>query len=104
MRRVELADATATLAEYVRDVRKHTVVVLKAGKPVAAVIPMSEAEWEDYVVSHHPPLVESTRRAKERFKARGGSSLEDVRRRLSHAPKAARRSRRPTATRRTRAK
>jgi prevent-host-death family protein len=100
---VELADATAALAEYVRDVRKQPVVVLKAGKPVAAVVPMSESEWEDYVVSHHFPLVESTRRAKERFKAQGGSSLESVRRRLSQPPKAVR-SRRPTATRRTRAK
>jgi len=106
VRRVELADATAALSEYVRDVRKEPVVVLKAGKPVAALVPMSEAEWEDYVVSHHAPLVESTRRAKERYKAKGGSSLEEVMRRVGHAPKVRRRSRRPSVppTRRSRAK
>ena len=88
MRRVELA----ALSEYIRDVRKDPVVVLEGGKPVAAVVPMTADEWENYVVTHHAPLVESTRRSAERFRAEGGSSIEKVMRRFGTRLKAARRT------------
>jgi hypothetical protein len=53
---------------------------------------MNSSAWEDYVVTHHGPLVESTRRAMGRFRAQGGSTLEEVMRRFGHKPKAARHS------------
>jgi prevent-host-death family protein len=92
MRRIELADATEALSDYVRNVGKGPVLVVKRGKPVAAVVPMSADEWEDYVVTHNAPLVESTRRAMERFSSQGGSSLEDVMRRFRHTPRRPRRT------------
>jgi prevent-host-death family protein len=97
VRRVELTKATEALSDYVRNVKKEPVLVLKRGRPVAAVVPMTVDEWEDYAVTHHAPLVESTRRAMERFKARGGSSLDDVMRRFDHTPGRSTRSVRRTA-------
>lgn len=103
MKRVEITEATGALSEYVRDVAKEPVLVVRRGKPVAAVVPMTVDEWEDYVVTHHAPLVESTRRSMERFQEQGGSSLEDVMRSFGHRPKPVRRAlRRPAlATRRS---
>jgi prevent-host-death family protein len=104
VKRVEITEATGALSEYVRNVDKEPVLVVRRGKPVAAVVPMTADEWEDYVVTHHAPLVESTSSSMERFQARGGSSLEDVMRGFGHTPKPVRRvlRRRASATRRTR--
>ena len=38
MRTVEIEDATAPLSAYVREIRKGSVVVLKRGKAMAAVV------------------------------------------------------------------
>lgn len=100
-----MSKGTEALLDYLRDVEKEPVLVLKRGKPVAAVVPMTADEWEDYVVTHHALLVESTRRAMGCFKARGGSSLDEVMRIFGHMPRRARRILRhapPTTPRRGR--
>lgn len=47
MKRVEMAEATAPLQEYARSVRREPLVVMRRGKPVAALMPLDEDEWED---------------------------------------------------------
>lgn len=42
------------MSDYVREIRKGSVVVLKRGKAMAAVVPLDAAEWEDFVVSQDP--------------------------------------------------
>ena len=44
MRTVELSDATASLSDYARTVRKETVVVTRNGKPAAVLINYDEYE------------------------------------------------------------
>jgi len=36
MKTIEIAEATAPLAEYTRANRRHTLVVMRRGRPVAA--------------------------------------------------------------------
>ena len=93
MRTVEIEDATAPLSAYVREIRKGSVVVLKRGKAMAAVVPLDAGEWEDFVVSQDPGFIEVIRRSDERYRAEGGIPVEEICRKYGHTPKPARRSR-----------
>lgn len=90
MKTVEMAEATAPLAEYARRARKHTVVVTRRGRPLAAVVALDRDDWEDFVVSQDPSFIEIIRRSEARYKAEGGISIEDVRRKYGLPPKPAR--------------
>jgi antitoxin (DNA-binding transcriptional repressor) of toxin-antitoxin stability system len=90
---VEIEDATAPLAAYVREIRKGSVVVLKRGKAMAAVVPLDADEWEDFVVSQDPGFIEVIRRSNERYRAEGGIPFEEICRKHGYTPRPARRSR-----------
>jgi len=90
---VEIEDATAPLSAYVREIRKGSVVVLKRGKAMAAVVPLDAGEWEDFVVSQDPGFIEVIRRSDERYRAEGGIPFDEICRKYGHTPKPARRSR-----------
>ena len=65
MTRIELRDATGSLSEYTRKARKGPVVVTRRGRPVALLRVVTDAEWEDFVVSSSPAfrrLIERSRR------------------------------------------
>ena len=89
-----MADATAPLSEYARQARKNTVVVTQRGRPLAAVVPLDSVDWEDFVVSQDAGFIEVIKRSEERYKAEGGISLGEIRRKYGLARKGARRSRR----------
>jgi prevent-host-death family protein len=92
---VEMAEANAPLSEYARKARKDAVVVTRRGKPVAAVVPLASDDWEDFVVSQDPGFIEVIRRSEARYKAEGGISLEEMRRKYGIKP-TPRRARRRT--------
>ena len=94
MKTVEVNDATAPLADYARDARRNTVVVMRRGKPLAAVVPLDTDGWEDFVVSQDAGFIEVIRRSEARHKAEGGISLEEMRRKYGLRAKTPRRSRR----------
>ncbi len=89
-----MADATGPLSEYASQAKKDTVVVTRRGKPMAAVVPLNSDDWEDFVVSQDPGFIEVIKRSDERYRAEGGISLEEVRRKYGLPPRPARRSRR----------
>jgi prevent-host-death family protein len=86
MKTIEMAEATAPLSEYARRARKDTVVVTRRGKPLAAVIPLDSDDWEDFVVSQDPGFIEVIKRSEARYKAEGGISLEEMRRKYAIKP------------------
>jgi prevent-host-death family protein len=90
---VDVADAKAPLSEYVREIRKGTVVVVRRGKAVAAVVPLSSSDWEDFVVSQDPGFARVIRRSDERYRVEGGITLEQARRKYGLPPEPASRSR-----------
>ena len=51
MTRVELKKATAPLSEYAEKARKDPIIVVKRGKPFAAVIPIRNADEETVALS-----------------------------------------------------
>ncbi len=100
MRTVQIAAATAPLSEYARRARKGTVVVMRRGRPLAAVVPLDSADWEDFVVSQDPGFIEIIKRSEARYNAEGGIPLAEIERRFGLAPKASRRRARKPARKR----
>jgi prevent-host-death family protein len=90
MKTIDIADATAPLAQYARANRRHTLVITRRGRPIAALMPVSTpADVESFRVSSSPgfeALIAESRRVNP---PGTGLSTAEVRRAL-----AARRSRR----------
>ena len=82
MKTLEMAQATAPLAEYAKDVDKEPVVLTVGGKPVAALVPIENADLETVALSTHPQFLALIERSRARHKAEGGISGEEMRRRL----------------------
>ncbi|MBI4278832.1 MAG: type II toxin-antitoxin system prevent-host-death family antitoxin [Armatimonadetes bacterium] len=91
MKTLDMAHATASLAEYARSVRKEPVVVTVRGKPVAALVPVRNADLETVTLSAHPDFIALIERSRQRQKAQGGMSTAEMRRRLGIARRTRRR-------------
>ncbi len=98
MRTVELAQATAPLADYARRARKEGVVVTLKGKPVATVqgVPRG-ADWESLAIGMHPKFLAIMERSRRAHREQGGISPDDMRRHFGIKPrrKARRKTRKP---------
>ncbi len=75
-----MSEATASLSDYARKVRSEPVVVMRRGKPMAALMPLDEDEWEDMIVSKHPGFIALIERSRARYKAGHGISLAEIKR------------------------
>lgn len=87
MKKIELAKATAPLAEYAQDVGKEPVVLTVAGRPVAALVSIKNADWETVALSTAPQFLALIKRSRARSRAEGGISSAELRRRLAIRPK-----------------
>ena len=82
MRTLELAKATASLADYARHMKRGPVVLTVGGKPVAALVIIKNADLETTTLSTHPKFLTLIERSRVHHKVRGGISSDDMRRRL----------------------
>jgi prevent-host-death family protein len=82
MKTLEMAKATAPLAEYARDVSKEPVILTVRGKPIAALVSVENADLETITLSTHPQFIALIERSRARQRAEGGISSEEMRRRL----------------------
>ena len=82
MKTIELVQATAPLAEYAKEVNKELIIITVGGKPVAALVPIENADLETVTLSTHPQFLALIERSRARQKAEGGISSAEMRRRL----------------------
>jgi prevent-host-death family protein len=82
MKTVEIKQATAPLADYARDVEKEPVIVMEHGRPVAALMPIENADRETVMLSTNPQFLALIERSRRRHETEGGISTEEMRRRL----------------------
>ena len=93
MKTIEIAEATAPLAEYARSNRRQTLVVMRRGRPSAALMPISTpADVESFKVSSSPKFQALIAESRRVSPPGTGLSTEQVRRAL--APRRSRRVRR----------
>jgi len=83
MKTVDIKNATAPLADYAQDLKEEPIIVTIAGKPVAALVSLENADWETVRLSAHPQFLALIERSRSRQKAEGGISSADMRRRLT---------------------
>jgi antitoxin (DNA-binding transcriptional repressor) of toxin-antitoxin stability system len=84
MKTLEVAQATAPLADYARDMNNEPLILTMDGTPVAALIPLENADIETVTLSTHPQFLALIERSRTRQKTEGGISSEEMRRRLGH--------------------
>ncbi len=77
-----MAQATQPLAEYAREVGKGPVVLTVAGKPVAALVSIENADMETVTLSTNPKFMALIERSRSRQEQEGGVSSDELRRRL----------------------
>ncbi len=94
MKTLEMARATAPLADYARDVRKEPLIVTRRGRPVAALMPIENADRETVTLSMSSQFLALIERSRRRHKTEGGISGEEMRRRVGVSSRAARKPRR----------
>ncbi len=97
MRTVEIRQATASLADYARDVGTDPVIVTRGGRPLAALVPLDQAAWEDFVVSQSPQFLALIARSRAGYAKDGGIPLEALETEFDLGPRPASKA---TATRR----
>jgi antitoxin (DNA-binding transcriptional repressor) of toxin-antitoxin stability system len=86
MKTVEIADVSAS--DYGR---RETWVLMRRGKPVAAVVPIRRGvDLESFELSHNPEFLAIINRSWKTYKETGGVSLDDMRRRHRIKPPAPR--------------
>jgi antitoxin (DNA-binding transcriptional repressor) of toxin-antitoxin stability system len=74
MKVVEKTDATATLAEYAAEIANGAVIVTSGGRPVAALVPIENADLETVSLSTNREFLELIERSRARTRTDGGIS------------------------------
>jgi prevent-host-death family protein len=90
MRTVDISEATGSLSEYARQIRRGPVVVTRRGKPVAVVVAVRGLDLETLSLSTNPDFIALIERSRADYRATGGLSLDQVRRRFGLRVKAVR--------------
>ena len=82
MKTVELTKATASLAQYARGMKKGAVILTTRGRPVAALIVITNADLETIRLSTDPKFLKIIERSRVRYQKEGGIGSDEMRRRL----------------------
>ncbi|HEY1372220.1 MAG TPA: hypothetical protein VGH50_07100 [Candidatus Binatia bacterium] len=86
MTKVNFKQATEPLSKYALKARKGAVVVMKSGKPFAAVVSMRNADEETLALSLDRKFLAIIERSRARIKKEGRISASEMRRRLKLRP------------------
>jgi antitoxin (DNA-binding transcriptional repressor) of toxin-antitoxin stability system len=82
MKIVDKQDATRTLADYASEIQGGAVVVTDQGQPVAALVPIENADVETVSLSTNRRFLDLIERSRSRVRNVGGVSSEEMRRRF----------------------
>lgn len=82
MKVVEKEEATRTLADYASHIQDGPVVVTDHGRPVAALVPIENADLETVSLSTNRRFLDLIERSRSRVRDEGGVSSEEMRRRF----------------------
>lgn len=81
MKKIEL-NSPAASEQAIRDGQVEEVVVLRAGRPVALVVPFDEDDMEWYARERDPAFIESIARARQDFAAGRTITHEQLKKQL----------------------
>jgi len=93
LKEIELSSAVRPLADYAMDLKKDEVlVVMKRGRPIAAVVALRDVDQESVALSFHPKFLKIVEKSRADIAAGRTFTMEEVRqavfgRRPSRKPK-----------------
>lgn len=82
MKIIEKQDATRPLAEYAAEIQSGTVIVTDHGRPVAALVPLENADMETVDLSTNPQFMQIIERSRAAVLSEGAISTAELRARL----------------------
>ncbi len=84
MNTLELSDSTInpSLLEHVQNLGQEPLILTSHGQPVAALVPIENADIESISLSTNPQFLALIERSRARHKAEGGVSPDEMRRTL----------------------
>lgn len=82
MKTIELNNGSHTLVEYAQDIGIEPIILVRDGKPVAALVPIENTDIETISLSTNPQFLALIERSRSRQKLEGGLSPDEVRRTL----------------------
>jgi prevent-host-death family protein len=82
MKTIEVTKATLPLADYTKKVREEPVIVTTRGRPVAALVSISNADIETVSLSNNPRFLDLIERSRARQRSESGISTKEMYRRL----------------------
>jgi antitoxin (DNA-binding transcriptional repressor) of toxin-antitoxin stability system len=82
VKKIELHEATESLAEYVKRIEEEPVIIVHKGVALAALMPLDNVDYETVELSTNPKFIEMLERSRARYQKEGGLSSEEMRRKL----------------------
>jgi len=82
MKTLDVDHATQTLGDAARRASDEPIVLTEAGKPLAVLLPIENADLETVALSSNPQFIAMIERSRARQRQEGDISPEEVRRRL----------------------
>lgn len=86
MKSIEMAEAKNPLSEYARKMGKEPVILTDGGRPVAALVPIRNADHETVTLSSDPLFLALIERSRTHLKEKGSITGAEMRRRLGAIP------------------
>jgi antitoxin (DNA-binding transcriptional repressor) of toxin-antitoxin stability system len=80
VKKVNLATADRSLAEYAAELHDEIVLLTKRNRAVAAIVPLKNVDPESLALSHHPEFLELIAQSRADFAAGRKLSLDEMRR------------------------
>lgn len=78
MKKIDLADATKPLAEYVKEMDGVSVAIMYHGVMLAALVPM-ESDYESVTMATDPQFRAMLEQSRKSYREEGGIPAEEVR-------------------------
>jgi antitoxin (DNA-binding transcriptional repressor) of toxin-antitoxin stability system len=82
VKKIELDEATESLAEYVKRIEEEPSIIVHKGVALAALIPLDNVDYETVQLSTNSKFIEILERSRARYQKEGGISSEEMRRKL----------------------
>ncbi len=82
MKFLDKHDATRPLADYAAEIREGTIVVTEDGLPMAALVPLTNADSETVSLSTNPEFLKLMERSRAQLREGEGVSSDDMRSRF----------------------
>lgn len=79
MRKIDLADATKPLAEYVKEMEGMSLMITYKGVALAALVPLENADYETVTMATDPEFRAILERSRKSLREEGGVSADEVR-------------------------